>query len=475
MEKIDIDIEKLNKIYFIGIGGIGISAIARFMKARGKEVVGSDIKPSKVSQGLEELGIKINYGQVAENITDDIDLVVYTTSVPKTNPELKTALEKRMKVITYSDSLGLAFNDKNGIAICGTHGKSTTTAMIGGVLEDGGIDPSVLVGSIVPRYGSNLRIGQSGHFVAEACEYNHNFMSLYPRIIILNNVELDHTDCYKDLEEVKDSFLDFARHLPEDGIFLTNGDDKNAREVAFQVKSEKPGVEVVYFGSDEKKNNFYFKNFLTASGKVEFEAFHKEESLGKFSLKIPGEFNVKNAMAAISLGVCLGISVEKIKNSLENFSGIWRRFEIKGEYKGALVISDYAHHPTAVGVTIKAAKEFYPGRRIVAAFQPHQHNRTRGLYEDFLKSFDFADEVILTEIYDVAGREEAQDQTVSSRDLVEDIKQQNDKLKEHIIYAKDLEEARKIIDEKLQSNDVLLIMGAGDVFEIADSLVAKTA
>jgi len=471
MENEKIEIDDLQKIYFVGIGGIGISAIARYMKAAGKEVAGSDLKPSNVTQRLEELGVKVNYGQVSENITDDIDLVVYTTSVPKTNPELKTVFEKGIKTITYGESLGLIFNSKSGIAVCGTHGKSTTTAMIGGVLEDGGIDPSVLVGSIVPRYGGNLRVGQGKHFVAEACEYNHNFMSLYPRVIVLNNIELDHTDCYKDIEEMKQSFFDFAKHLPEDGALFCNGDDTNAREVASKIKEEKPELEILYFGADGS-NDFYFQNFQISLGVTEFEVSHGEESLGKFSLKIPGEFNVRNALASISVGTYLGVSADKIRTSLENFSGIWRRFEVKGEYKGALVISDYAHHPTAVNLTLKAAREFYSHRRIVAVFQPHQHNRTRGLYADFLKSFDLADEVILSEIYDVVGREEKEDQVVSSNNLVEDIAKRNEKLRGHIFYAKNLEEARKFIDEKIKPGDVLLVMGAGDIFTIADSLVS---
>lgn len=468
----EINIEQLRKIYFIGIGGIGLSAIARYMQAGGKDVSGSDAKSSRVTECLEKLGIAINYAQVAENITDDIDLVIHTASIPKTNPELVTVLEKGIRSITYAESLGLIFNGKGGIAVCGTHGKSTTSAMLGGVLEDGGIDPSVLVGSIVPRYGGNLRIGSGAHFVAEACEYSHNFMSLYPQMIVLGNVELDHTDCYKDIEEMKTAFLDFTRHLPEDGVLFCNGDDMNAREVSVKIKSEKPGLKIIYFGK-ESANDFYFKDFKIASGKAEFEVMHKDESLGKFFLQIPGEFNARNSLAAIAVGTYLGLSIDKIRTSLENFPGIWRRFEIKGDYKGALVISDYAHHPTAVRLTIEAARAFYPERRIVAIFQPHQHNRTRGLYEDFLQSFDAADEVILTEIYDVAGREEAEDQVVSSQNLVEDIAKRNEKLRGHILYAKDLEETRKLIDEKMQAGDVLLVMGAGDIDKVADGLVAE--
>jgi UDP-N-acetylmuramate--alanine ligase len=467
----NLNIEDLKKVYFIGIGGIGMSAIARYMRAKGKEVIGSDLKPSNITENLEGLGIRINYAQVAENITDDIDLVIYTGSIPKTNPELSAALAKHLKSMTYGESLGLIFNGKGGIAVCGTHGKSTTSAMVGAVLEEGGIDPSVLVGSIVPRYGGNLRIGAGKNFVAEACEYRKNFMSLYPQMIVLNNVELDHTDFYKDIEDMKASFLEFASHLPDDGVLFVGEDAAgNAREVAEKIRVQKPSVTIIRFGKQED-NDFVLKDFHAEEGRAVFAVAHGGENLGDFHLRIPGEFNARNALAAIAVGTYFGIPADKIRSSLKNFTGIWRRFEIKGDYRGALVVSDYAHHPTAVSVTVKAAKEFYPGRRIVAVFQPHQHNRTRGLYREFLKSFDDADEVILSEIYDVAGREEAEDQAVSSQDLARDIGARNKKLEGHVSYGKNLEETRRLIDEKVRESDVLLIMGAGDIFGVADDLV----
>jgi UDP-N-acetylmuramate--alanine ligase len=471
METEDIRLEDIKKIYFIGIGGIGMSAVARFMRAAGKEVLGSDLKPSRVTLQLESLGITIHYGQKEENITDGIDLAVYTVSIPADNPERKKVTEKGIPAITYARSLGLIFNGKRGIAVCGTHGKSTTTAMIGYVLEDGGVDPTVLVGSIVPRYGSNLHLGGGQYFVAEACEYGRNFLSLYPQIIVLNNIELDHTDCYADITEMKESFRDFLSHLPADGTVFC-GDDENIRAVMEKIRTEKPGLKVFYFGTREN-DDFCIKDFKNMGDHTEFEAYRGSESLGLFRLRVPGEFNAKNALASIALGIFLGISAEKIRMSLESYGGIWRRFEIKGEYRGALVISDYAHHPTAVRNTIEAAKGFYAGRRIFAVFQPHQHNRTRGLYRDFLECFDAADEVVVSEIYDVAGREEKSDQNVSSGDIVRDVEAKNAKLRGHITYARDMVETRRLIDEKLEAGDILLVMGAGDIFEIADSLAGK--
>ncbi|MCK4891910.1 MAG: UDP-N-acetylmuramate--L-alanine ligase, partial [Candidatus Pacebacteria bacterium] len=221
----NIDLNKIKKIHFIGIGGIGLSAIARLMKEGGKEVSGSDLSASLMTDKLEKLSVKIFIGQSEENISEDIDLIIYTTAVPENNPELKKARKMGIKTITYPESLGLIFNDKYGIAVCGTHGKSSVSAMAGLLLDDAKLDPSIIVGSIVPRYESNLRTGKGKYFVAEACEYERSFLNLNPKIIILNNIELDHTDYYKDIDDIRSAFGEFVGHLPEDGILICNGDD----------------------------------------------------------------------------------------------------------------------------------------------------------------------------------------------------------------------------------------------------------
>ncbi len=481
-----INLDKIKKIHFIGIGGIGLSAIARLMKEKGKEVSGSDLSASLMVEKLEKLGIKIYMGQSEENISQDMDLIIHTTAVPENNPEFKKAKELEIKTITYPESLGLVFNEKFGIAVCGTHGKSSVSAMAGLLLDDAKLDPSIIVGSIVPRYESNLRIGKSKYFLAEACEYERSFLKLYPKIIILNNIELDHTDYYKDLDDMRSAFGEFIGHLPEDGILICNGDNEESRKSIKSIKSIKSKVyKVVSFGL-EKNNDIRADNIEFGDGEVKFKVFYNNKDLGEFVLKVPGIFNVYNALGTIALGLTLEIPVDIIKRSLENFSGIWRRFEIKGKYKNALVISDYAHHPTAVRATIEAARQFYPGKRIFAVFQPHQHNRTKKLYQDFLNSFSDADVLILSEIFDVAGREEKKDQSVSSLDLVNDMKKKLENfispLKKgargisgldvnSIFYAKNLKETRKLIDEKIKPDDILLIMGAGDIYKVADDLV----
>ena len=475
MFNMNIDLNKIKKVHFIGIGGIGLSAIARFMKESGKEISGSDLSASFITDKLEKLGIKIYDKQEKKNISQGIDLVIYSTAVPENNSELKKARELKIKTITYPESLGLIFNNKFGIAICGTHGKSSVSAMAGLLLDDAKLNPSVIVGSIVPKFSSNLKIGGSKYFVAEACEYERSFLNLDPKIILLNNIELDHTDYYKSIDDIRNAFEEFVKHLPEDGILIYNGDDKTVSSIKYQVSS------VIKFGLD-KTNNVRGYDIKFKNGEVKFEVFYNNKNLGEFVLKVPGLFNVYNALGVIALGLTLKIPVDIIKNSLFSYSGIWRRFEIKGKYKNNLVISDYAHHPTSVKATIEAARQFYLGKRICAVFQPHQHNRTKKLYQDFVKSFDDADVVILAEIFDVVGREENDDQNVSSLDLANDIKKKIPPLKkgvrrisrsdsDFIFYAKDLKETRKLIDEKIKPDDILLIMGAGDIYKVADELV----
>lgn len=485
----EINFDKTKKIHFIGIGGIGLSAIAKLMLARGKIVSGSDINESEITDELEKLGAKIFIGQKEENLTDDIELVIYTLAIPKDNSELAKAKMLKIPLLTYPKALGKIFNDKYGIAVCGTHGKSTAASLVGLILAAGGLDPSVLVGSKAPEFQGNLRIGASRYFVIEACEYERAFLEYWPKIIVLNNIELDHTDYYKNIEDYTSAFIEFINHLPSDGLLIFNGDDRQMSNVKAQMSNQcqSSNVKMISFGLG-KNNDLRCRKMKIGEGRIRFWATFAGKNVGEFTLKIPGKFNVYNALAAIMVGLHLGIDVEKIKKTLANFGGIWRRFEIKGEYEGATVVSDYAHHPTAVKATIDAAREFYPGKRIMAVFQPHQHNRTKMLYQDFLKSFDRADMVILAEIFDVAGREEKKDENVSSQNLAEDIrkriKNKDNKIlgyydigmlkKNLVFYAKDLTGVRKLIDEKIKTGDVLLIMGAGDIYKIADTISQRS-
>lgn len=463
--------EKNQHFYFVGIGGIGISALARWVCAAGREVFGSDLSTSDVTRALEKEGVKIFYEQTPENLERvPVDVMIYTKAAAH-SAEVQAAQAKGLPTLTYFEALGEIFNEHRGIAVCGTHGKSTTTAMLGGVLEDGGLDPTVLVGSIVPRYASNLRLGGGEWFVAEACEYDRNFLPLRPQMIVLGNIELDHTDCYADLASMEAAFEAFLGQLLPQGILLYNDDSVSCRRVVQKVCAARHDLQVFTFG-EKATDDFRLTNFQVQNQTARFEVQEKGQASREVTLQVPGKFNAINALAALAAGRVLGVSFDYAARSLQNFTGIWRRFEIKGEYANVPVVSDYAHHPTAVRGTIAAAREFYPHKKIVVVFQPHQHNRTKKLYADFLNAFEGADILILVKIYDVAGREAEGDQDVSSKQLVEDLLRKHPAFKDKIFYAEDRAAARELLERNFAADRVILVMGAGDIYKLADELTS---
>ncbi|MFA6145829.1 MAG: UDP-N-acetylmuramate--L-alanine ligase [Patescibacteria group bacterium] len=491
---------KIKKIHFIGLGGIGVSALAKMMIQQGKKVSGSDLNSSEIIKKLEKIGVKFYQGHKAENLSSDTDLVIYSPAVEKNNPERIKAKKLSIPQLSYPEFLGELSKEKFTIAVSGTHGKSTTTAILGLILEQAELDPLVIVGSKVPQWNGNLRISRtntdstrtntdsqcksvSGRsvFVVEACEWRAHMLNLSPKMIILNNLELDHTDYYKDINHLIRTFKTYIKKLPKNGILIANADDVNLKKIKSKNK-------IITFGI-KNQAEVMAKNIITKSGEQIFDlCFHGK--IYNFRLKVPGIFNVYNVLAATAGALALGVKPEIIKKSVENFYGIWRRFEIMNadlhgrhtdghrkcqrksvlsQCRSVLFISDYAHHPTAVSGTIQAAKEFYPEKRIVAVFQPHHHNRTKKLFKEFTKCFKGANLTIISEIYDVAGREEEKDQDVSSKDLVKAVQ----KIGQKVLYGRDLKETKKLILENIQPNDVVLIMGAGDIYQIANGLANK--
>ena len=454
-----MDINNLKKIHFIGIGGIGVSAIAKLMIWQGKKVSGSDCQESEITDELKKMEAKIFIGHKKENLNDDVDLAVCTLAVSENNPEIIKAKKLGIPIFTYPQALGFLTKEKFGIAVCGTHGKSTTSSMLALILKKAGLDPTVVVGSKVVDFNGNATLGKSEYFVFEACEYKRAFLNYYPKIIILNNIELDHTDYYKNLEDYKNAFKEFTEHLPKNGMLICNGDDVKVSSIKHQASN------IIKFGLNEN-NNLKGYDIKFEKGITKFKIYYNNKNLGEFVLKVPGIFNVYNGLGAIATALLLKIKPEIIKKTLFNFQGIWRRFELVGEVNEAKIISDYAHHPTEVRSTVEGAKKFYPGKKIIAVFQPHQRNRTKKLFNDFVKSFDSANLIILSEIFDVAGREEKKDSDISSLDLVKEIKKRS---KEKIVlFAKDLEETKKIILKNARKNDIVLIMGAGDIYKITN-------
>ena len=479
-----MDLSKLKKIHFIGIGGIGISAVAKLLLSQDKIVTGSDLRDSDLIETLKSFGAKINIGpHNINNLAKDVNLVIYSDAVPEDNPERKAALNHKIPSLSYFQFLGQYSASKHTIAISGCHGKTTTTALAGLILDKANFDPTVIVGSKVKAWDGNLRLGGSDYLVVEGDEYRAHMLELNPQDIILTNIEFDHPDYYKDLNHTIETFQTFINKLPETGHFIYNLDDPILRE-----RMDKPNCQLATFGLENESADLIAKNIKIEHGRQIFKPVYKGQELRDFNLQVPGKFNIYNALGAALLALELGVSPDIIKDTLAQYTGAWRRFELIGrisnltdDKNGALVISDYAHHPTEVAVTIKAAKEFYPDKRLVVVFQPHQIQRTRELFDDFVKTFSLAsaDVVILSEIYDVAGREEKDvTKRISSNDLLDKIvlTENNNlvkgiKVKSQYFYAKDLTDTKAAILNEMMADDVILILGAGDIDKVARELV----
>ena len=427
------------KIHLIGIGGIGVSALAQYYLSQGHQVSGSDLVASEITDFLTKKGIKIIIGNTAENIQKDFDLVVHSPAVKSNNPEFKKAKDLGIKMQSYPEALGKLTREFYTIAVAGAHGKSTTTAMIGLVLVEAGLDPTVIVGTKLKEFGgSNFRAGKSKFLVIEACEYDSSFLFYSPKIAVITNIDKEHLDYFKTFANVKKAFKDFIMRLPQDGFLVFNKDDKFAPKLS-KVK---------------------FKTFG-------YSVRQKQAKKIKTILNVPGMHNVSNALAAFEVGKILKISENIILKSISKFSGTWRRFEVKqgiASGKEITVVSDYGHHPNEISATLKAAREKYPNKKIWCVFQPHQHQRTYYLFKDFIKTFRKApvDKILITDIYDVAGRETKKiNSEVSSEILVKEIN------REFVTYSS-LSDLESKIKREINIGDILIIMGAGDIYKLFD-------
>ena len=428
----NIDLDKIRKAHFVGIGGIGVSAIARMMLSEGKIVSGSDSLESLITKELEKLGAKISMGHNAGNVADDVDLIVYTPAVDFENPELKKGKKLNIPILSYPEMLGIISKNKYTIAVSGAHGKTTTTAIIGKILIDAKYDPTIIVGSLLKEQGSNFVAGKGDYFVVEACEYKKSFLNLNPKIIVITNIDNDHLDYYGNLENIKIAFGEFASKLPENGYLICDPNDKNLEDVIKKTKSK-----------------------IIDYAKIDTD----------FDLKIPGEHNIKNAKAAMAVAEILNINEKEALTSLNDFSGTWRRFEYKGETKkGVLIYDDYGHHPTEIKATLKGAREFFGNKKIWCIFQPHLYSRTKLLLYDFGKSFGGADEIVLADIY--AARE-PKDESINSKMLAEEITKNGGKA----VYMKSFDKIANFLAENTKKGDVVITMGAGDIFKIGEKLL----
>lgn len=448
------------KVHFIGVGGCGMSGLAESLLAEKAVVSGSDVRQSSLTQRLTSLGGKIHTCQQGDNIDDDVDAVVISAAIKEDNEELIRARQMGVPVYKYSQMLGLLMRRRVGVAIAGTHGKSTTTAMVAYILSQAGDDPTFVIGATVDQLGGAARVGAGRHFVAEACEYDHSFLNLYPTIATILNIEEDHLDFYENIDAIVASFHQFAELVGPEGRLIVNGDDERAREAA-----ENTAGTVVTFGKDDT-SDYYPQNLALDDGCYRFDLTEYGQVLGSCRLALAGTHNVCNALAAAAVCRACDVPGEVICRSLSEFSGVQRRLTHKGRVRGITVLDDYAHHPTEIRATLQAVRQRYQPQRLVCVFQPHQHSRTRFLLRDFATSFDLADIVIVPDIYFVRDSQ-AERESVNAGDLVARIAQGGG----NACYLPRFDQIEEYLKLKLRDGDVVVTMGAGNVWKIADELV----
>jgi UDP-N-acetylmuramate--alanine ligase len=454
----------MTRIHLIGIGGTGLSAIARLLLEMGHTVSGSDRAESSFTRDLQAAGATISIGHRGENVRD-ADLVVRSSAIPDDNPEVTAARALRIPVLKRADFLGTLMDGKTGIAIAGTHGKTTTTSMIAWMLSALGQDPSFISGGVLTNLGVNARAGKGNSFVIEADEYDHMFLGLKPRIEVVTNIEYDHPDCYPTPADFQAAFVEFMYHLPAGGTLVACAQDAGSCDL--MDKAKKLGKAVIAYGiqqeSETGKPLDVYANELVPNEKGGFT--FKASVLGKsesVELQVPGKHNVCNALAALSVTQLLALPLTDAAWALAQFTGTGRRFEVRGESNGIIVIDDYAHHPTEIRATLAAARTRYPSRRILAVWQPHTYSRTRALFNDFSSAFTDADEVIVTEIY--AAREAKQN--YSSKQVVESMPRQA-----HFIA--DLSEVSNYLIANLRPGDALLVLSAGNADQISTEVLTR--
>lgn len=480
-----IDINNPVHIHFIGIGGISMSGLAALLASKGFTVTGSDRSKSAIVDSLGEHGIKVCIGQGAQNITDDIDVAVYTAAVHPDNPEYAECVRRGLPLMDRAALLGqICRFFKSAIGVAGTHGKTTTTSMLSMILLQGNTDPTISVGGMLPAIGGNLRVGKGDSFLFEACEYTNSFLKFYPTDEIILNIEADHLDFFKDINEIRASFHNYALLLPENGHLVINGEIERLEEITEGVKCKvstyglseqaKAGAPQTAAsgsldsngGSFDPRFNYTAENIVFDElGRASYTLIENGKPAAEITLGVPGIHNVSNSLAAAALALNLGIDIDAVREGLLSFSGTERRFEKKGEICGITVIDDYAHHPTEIRATLNTARKYTKGK-IWCVFQPHTYSRTFALRNDFTEALKLADEVVLAPIY--AARE-ADNGKISSVDLCEDLKKMGVSARCYPTF----DEIENFLLKSLTTGDLLITMGAGDIVKVGEHLLGR--
>jgi len=448
------------RVHFIGIGGCGMSGLARMLLDAGAIVTGSEPKPNQQTFELIARGVRISRDQLGEFLTTETDLVVRTAAVPDGNLEYKAALKRGVDTIKYAELLGQVMAERFGVAVAGTHGKSTTTAMISYALAECGADPSFVVGGTVPQLGGGSRSGAGKAFIAEACEYDRSFHHLRPRVALITNIEEDHLDCYRDIFEIVEAFKVFAALVPRDGLIISNGRDAR---VAQAVRDAHCRVETV---SLLPGTTWSTCPGAMANGCPTGVVCRDSKLIATLKLAIPGEHNLLNATMAVAACTACGVDPSQAADAIGRFSGVDRRMTVMGRYRGATIVDDYGHHPTEIRATLSALRERYEPKRLICVFQPHQHSRTRFLLEDFAASFAAADQTIVPDIYFVRDSE-SERHRVSSGDLVERINRNG----QSAMHLSGFEPIVEHLRDNVREGDLVVTMGAGNVWEIGRDLI----
>ena len=453
---------KTNNAHLIGIGGCGMSGIAKILLDMRIHVSGCDLNTSPVVEELSRLGAAMSIGHDPSHVAPPVDLVVASAAVKPDHPELLQARRLNVPILKYAHALGQLMADRTGIAVSGTHGKTTTSAMISFLLLSAGLDPSFVIGSPVASVGDSSRVGKGPHFVVEACEYDRSFHALSPVVAVTTNIEEDHLDYYHDLDEIVESFADFARLLPSDGLYVVNAENPPA------LRAARASAAPVHTFAIALDADWQARDLHLVRGCYAFSVDHNHSPFGEFQLRIPGIHNVSNALAAIAVAHYVDIPSDLIAQHLRDFVGTRRRFERLGDPAGITLVDDYAHHPTEIRATLAAARQLFPQRRLVVVFQPHQYSRTRFLLADFAASFDNADVLVVPDIYFVRDSEFERTR-VNSGQLVDEIARR----RVRVLYLPSFPEIEEFLTSTLKPDDVLITMGAGNVNEIAYNLLDK--
>ena len=450
---------KIDHIHFVGIGGIGMSGIAEVLLNLGYEVSGSDIRDTEITQRLEQLGAKISYQHQRENV-EGAGVVVVSAAIKEGNPEVQEAAEKLIPVIPRAEMLAELMRMKYGVAVAGSHGKTTTTSLIATVLAHGGLDPTVVIGGKLNSIGSNAKLGQGDFLVAEADESDGSFLRLLPTIAVVTSIDPEHLDYYQGIEQIKEAFLQFIDKIPFFGLAVLCLDQENVQSLIPRLKKR-----FTTYGLSSQAD-FQAKDMSFDGPHSSFDLVHKGKRMGRFMVRMPGVHNVYNVLATVATAFELDLDFKTVHEALAGFSGIQRRFQMKAEVGNILVFDDYGHHPTEIKATLRAAKAGWR-RRIVALFQPHRYTRTKALFDDFLTAFYEADVLVITDIYP-AGEDEIGG--VHARHLFEGIREHGHK---DVRYISDQQEIIQYLPTVIMPGDLVITLGAGDIYRVGEDLIEE--